>query len=83
MAAKPPARKPPKPKVGQKGTGASAPKLPVRQDLGLGNLTSQHIAAMRRFPQPAQRDDGLGSARTGRTQGTARNAPRRRSRTAG
>ena len=74
-------------KTGKPGTGTSnkaggspriVPQLPQRQDLGIGNIRPEHVAAIRRSPQPAPRgDDGLGSARTGRTQGTPRNAGRR------
>lgn len=77
-------------KTGKPGTGTSnkaagspriAPQLPQRPDLGIGNIRPEHLAALRRAPQPAPRgDDGLGSARTGRTQGTPRNAGRRSSR---
>jgi hypothetical protein len=75
------------PKTGKPGTGTSnkaagsprvAPQLPQRQDLGIGNIRPEHVAAIRRSPPPAPHgDDGLGSARTGRTQGTPRNAARR------
>ena len=89
MAGKPQARKSTL-KTGKPGKGTSnkadgspriAPQLPERQDLGIGNLRPEHIAAIRRSPKAAQRgDDGLGSARTGRTQGMPRNAGGRRSR---
>lgn len=83
MASKTPARKTAKGTKGRKGSRVGdspriAPQLPQRQDLGIGNLRPEHLAAIRRAPKAAPRGDGLGSARTGRTQGTPRNASRSR-----
>ena len=85
MAGKSPARKgaPSKAAKPAKGTKSGdapvvAPKVPRRQDLGIGNLTPEHVTAIRHSPKAAPRGDGLGSARTGRKQDPPRNAAKKR-----